>query len=479
MKILLINPPVIFEMIDNSPSIISEGRGVYPPLGLLYIAGYLEANSPHHELRILDCQAEEISNKSLVEYLEDFEPEVIGLTVMTMTILDVLETIRIAKHTLPNVKIVLGGPHVHIYPLETIKLKNVDFVVLGEGEIAFNDLIENIHEPENLLKIPGLVFHYKGKVVQTEFPKFITDIDSLPFPARHLTKYKKYNSLLAHREPATTMFTSRGCPFQCSFCDRPNLGKKFRARSAKNVVDEMEECVNMGIHEFIIYDDTFTVQKQRVLDICDEIIKRKLDVGFDIRARVDTITPEMLTKLKQAGCNGIHYGIEAGTEKILKVLNKGISLTVAKMVFRQTRQAGIKVLGYFMIGSPSEDLNDIKNTYKIMKKLKPDYMHLAILTPFPATRIYENALEQGIYTSDIWREFAANPTKDFIPPVWNENFSREELQQLAAKGYKQFYLRPSYFLQRLGKLKSWNELLKNIKAGLKVLFFQGNIEGRK
>jgi radical SAM superfamily enzyme YgiQ (UPF0313 family) len=441
-------------------------------LGLLYIAGYLENHASQHDIRILDCQVEDTTNEELSAYVKDFQPEVIGITTMTMTILDVIETIKIVKKAMPSVKIILGGPHVHIYPVETIQLEHVDFVVLGEGEKIFTDLIENINDPGRLLKIPGLVYKKNDEIIQTDFPQLIEDLNTLPFPARHLTNYIKYNSLLAPREPTTTLFTSRGCPFQCTFCDRPNLGKKFRARSAINVVDEMEECVELGIHEFIIYDDTFTVQKPRVIEFCNEIIERQLDVGFDFRARVDTITPEMLAKLKQAGCNGIHYGIEAGTEKILEVLNKGISIEEAKRVFKQTREAGIKVLGYFMIGNPSETQDDIKETFRVMKMLNPDYMHLAILTPFPATKIYEMALKQGIYSSDIWREFASNPTSDFVPPIWNEFFSRSELQKLAADGYKRYYLRFSYIIQRIRKLKSWNELIKNIIAGFRVVFYR-------
>jgi len=210
------------------------------------------------------------------------------------------------------------------------------------------------------------------------------------------------------------------------------------------------------------------VQRQRVLDICNEIVRRKLDISFDIRARVDTIDEEMLTYLKKAGCEGIHYGVEAGTEKILTVLNKGITLEQAKSSFDMTRKQGIPTLAYFMIGSPTETEEDIRATFKVMRWLNPDYVHLTVLTPFPGTEIYFDALDQGVIGSDVWREFAQDPQASFIPPYWGELFTREQLNDLLVEGYRRFYLRPRYILRRLWKLRSWSELKKKARAGLGV-----------
>jgi len=311
-------------------------------------------------------------------------------------------------------------------------------------------------------------------VIHTGAPDMISGeaLDGLPFPARHLTPYKKYSSLLAKRTPITTMFTSRGCPFNCSFCNRPHLGKRFRALSPQRVVAEFEACLELGIHEFLIYDDTFTVDKERVKAICRQVIEKKLDIGFDIRARVDTLDNEVLTLLKKAGCRGIHYGIEAGTEKILKVLRKGIDLQQAKEILNQTKTLKMQTLAYFMIGSPTETLEDIETTFKFARDLNPDFIHLTILTPFPGTPIYLEGLQKGIIKTDYWREFAKQPDKDFKPPFWEENFSREELEQLVIKGYKQFYTRPGYIVKRLLALRSWGEFKRKAAAGLKVLFMR-------
>lgn len=468
MKVLLINPPKENELIGNNPPIIEEERGCNPPLGLLYIAGYLEKFS-NYPLTVIDSQVERLDYVSLTERIKAIRPDVVGLTTMTFTLIDVLKTISLVKGIDKSIRIVLGGPHVHLFPEETIMLKNVDYIVLGEGERTFKYLLDTMDDKSALKNIPGLVFKDNGKIINTGIPPAIQDPDEIPFPARHLVPYKKYTSLLSKDDIVTTIFTSRGCPFKCSFCDRPHLGKKFRARSAANVVDELEECTKMGIYEFLFYDDTFTVNKKRVLDICNEIVRRGLNIRWDIRTRVDTVDEEILKHLKKAGCQGIHYGIEAGTEKILKILNKGISLEQATQVFDSTRKYKIPILAYFMIGNPSETRDDIYATFKVMKILNPDYVHITIFTPFPGTKIYFDGLRTGVIKEDYWKRFSENPAPDFVPPHWPEIFTRDELNNLLTEGYRSFYLRPFYIIKRLLKVKSIGELKRKAGAGLKVL----------
>jgi radical SAM superfamily enzyme YgiQ (UPF0313 family) len=364
--------------------------------------------------------------------------------------------------------VVLGGPHVNLFPDETIRISAIDFLVLGEGEKIFLDLVEALEKKESLETIPGVVFKKNGKVVNTGSRPFIKDLDALPFPARHLTPYKKYNSLLSKGGVVTTIFTSRGCPFKCSFCDRPNLGKVFRSRSARNVVDEIEECVKLGIKDFLFYDDTFTVDRKRVIEICKLIIGKNIKIRWDIRARVDTVDEEMLSYLKEAGCEGIHYGIEAGTEKILSVLNKGIHIDQVKKTFALTKKYKIPTLAYFMIGSPTESIEDIESTFALMKSLNPDYVHMTILTPFPGTKIYSDGIKKGVIKKDYWKGFAQSPCVGFTPPIWDEKFTREELNILLVQGYKAFYIRPLYILNNLKKIRSIREFKKKAMAGLKV-----------
>lgn len=473
MKVLLINPPSKNEILSCNPEIIKTERGFDPPLGLLYLAGYLKKYSGH-EIKIIDAQVEKLDYPELQKQIKNFFPDVVGITAMTFTLLDVLKTIDITKEVCPNAKIVLGGPHVHIYPEETLNLKNIDFVVLGEGEETFFKLLENIKNPEVLKNIEGLALKHNGKIINTGVKKYCENLDELPFPPREMIPYKKYFSLLAKKQPITTMFTSRGCPFQCAFCDRPNMGKNFRKRSPKNVVDEMEECLKLGIKEIFIYDDTFTVDKERAKDICKEILKRGLKFSWDIRARVDTVDEELLMLLKKSGCARIHYGVEGGTEKILKVLNKLITLDKALETFRLTKKIGIDTLAYFMIGSPTETKEDIVETIKFMKKLDPDFVQITLLTPFPATKVYNWALGQKVFENDYWLDFAKNPRPGFKTQYWTKELSNEELQFLLKLAYKKFYVRPGYIIKKLFKIRSFTELLRKTRAGMKVVFMKKN-----
>jgi len=468
MKILLINPPSFNTIESCLPKVIDEGRGFTPPLGLMYIASYLEKYTDH-QIEIIDAQVEQLKYKELEEKIKQRNPDIVGLTAMTFTLIDVLKTAKIAKKISPNIKIILGGPHPTIYPEETARIKEVDFCIIGEGEKAIVKLIKNINNPEKLKQIKGIVFRDKKNVINTGQTDFIKNLDNLPFPARHLVPYKKYFWSLSPLAPITTMFTSRGCPYKCLFCDRPQFGKNFRARSAKNVVDEMEKCQKMGIKEIFIYDDTFGVNRQRVLDICNEIVKRKLNIAWNIRTRVDTVGEEVLTKMKKAGCLRIHYGVEAGTQKILNVLRKGITLKMAEKAFKWTKKVGIETLGYFMIGSPTETKKDILQTIKFMKKLNPDYAHITITTPFPATDLYKMALEEKIVSHDVWRQFAKNPIPEFKPYFWEKELSQKELFSLLKKAYRSFYLRPNYIFKKILQLKSGRELITKAKAAFKIL----------
>ncbi len=468
MKVLLISPPNLNTISSCMPKVLEEDLDFLPPLGLMYLAGYLTEKTSH-QASILDCQVEQLNYQDLKERISQENPDVIGITAMTFTLIDVIKTAQLAKETNPEIKIVLGGPHVNIYPKETLAINGIDFLVLGEGEEPLEKLLDNINQIEELRQTKGIVFKDGDEIINTGHQELIRDLDSIPFPKRDLLPYQKYFSIVSSKAPVTTMFTSRGCPFQCLFCDRPHLGKIFRARSAKNVVDEMKECQDMGIKEIIIYDDTFGVNRQRVLDICSEIRERRLTIAWDVRTRVDTVDEEVLKAMKSANCQRIHYGVEAGTEKILKILKKGINLKQIKNAFKMTKKIGIETIGYFMIGSPRETKEDILETIKLTKKLNPDFIHVSITTPFPATGLYFLGLENKILPYDYWKEFAQNPKSDFTPLPWEENLKKEELFHLLKRTYRSFYFRPRYIIKRLSKLTSWQELKNKIKAALKLL----------
>lgn len=469
MKILLINPPIENIIESDMPKELESGMDFLPPLGLMYIAGFVKEKTDFN-IQILDCEIEKINYKNLAEKIKNENPDIIGITAMTFTLIDVIKTAKIIKKVNYKTKIVLGGPHVNIYPEETIANPEIDFLVLGEGEQPFVDLLNNINNLEELKDIKGLVFKdKKNRIINTGKRELIQNLDELPMPARELTSYQKYFSIIANKNPTTTMFTSRGCPYKCLFCDRPHLGKIFRARSAENVVSELKQIEKLGIKEVFIYDDTFTIDRQRVVDICNLILNKNIKLNWDIRARVNTIDKELLKLMKLAGCTRIHYGVEAGTEKILKVLRKGINLQQIKDAFEWTKEVGIQTAGYFMIGSPTETKSDINATVELAKKLFPDYVHFSVTTPFPATELYFKGLQNGIIKKDYWREFSKNPQVGFKPPAWEENFTRDELFKILINAYKIYYLTPKYIFRRLKELNSWGAIKNNFKAGFKLL----------
>ncbi len=468
MKILLINPPILQTIQSVMPKVLEERLDYLPPLGLMYVAAYIQKETAH-EVQIIDAQVNQLNYGILEKEIKNRPPDVVGMTVMTFTLIDVIEVAKLIKKIDSKIKIILSGPHSIIYPNETINIPEIDFLVLGEGEKAIKPLLNNIDKLEKLKSVKGLVFKLNGQIVNTGRADLIENLDELPSPARELTPYKKYFSVVSSHRPDTTMFTSRGCPYKCLFCDRPQLGKNFRARSAKNVLDEMEACQKLGIQEIFIYDDTFGVDRQRVFDICSEYKKRDLTIAWEIRTRVNTVDEEILKALKDAGCQRIHYGVEAGTQKILNVLRKGITLEQVINAFKLTKKAGIETAAYFMIGSPTETKEDILQTIKFMKKINPDYAHVTITTPFPATDLFQMAIEQGVIKDDPWKKFAQNPTANFIPPIWEKELSRDELFDLLKKAYQSFYMRPGYIFKKVLRVKSAKEFFQKARGAIRLL----------
>ena len=468
MKIVLVNPGQEFALVGNNPSIIDKERGKNPPLGLLFVAGAMKKEG-RHLVHILDVSLPNFGLGKFKAYLKETNCDVLGITITSFTLLEALQVIRLFKEVNPYGKVIAGGPHVSIFPKETVNLGLVDVAVKREGEPVINEILDRIAEPRSLGEVGGICFKLNGEVIDTGNAPYIEVLDSLPIPDRALLPYKEYYSLLGCDSYSTTIFTSRGCPFQCAFCDRPALGKKFRFHSPTYVVKEILQCVDLGIREFLFYDDTFTLNRKRVLEICEHIVELGLDIYWDIRTRVDTVDEEMLRALKKAGCRAVHYGVESGSEKILERLNKGITIPQVKEAFYSTRKIGMETLAYFMVGNPGETMADIEKSLELASEIKPDFLHLTIFTPFPATRLYQEGLNSGIIEKDVWWEFAANPSPDFTPPFWEEKFTKDELQEIVIKAYKNFYLRPGYIWRRLLRLRSLSEFKRKAKAGLSVL----------
>ncbi len=469
MKILLIQPPQENTLTFVTPNIKSNDIGVFPPLGLLYLASYIKKHSDYN-VAILDSLIDKLSYTDIEEKIKAFNPDIIGVTALTFTMPDVMKTIRLAKKVIPSALICLGGAHVSLYPKETLSLPGVDYVFIGDSEKSFKKFIDNIEQGKDLEEVEGLGYKKEGRIHIKPCVSDNENLDMLPFPDRTLIPYKKYWNMLSKKNISTSMVTSRGCLFKCTFCSE-HLNK-YRKRSPENVVKEIEECVALGIKAFCIFDDTFTADRKRVFEICKLIIEKKIDIALDIRTRVDVVDPEMIRMLKKVGCETIRYGVESGSQEILKSMKKGINLKHIVDVFRFTKKMGITSFGYFMLGFPGETQVHINRTIKFARELNPDYVQFSITTPLPETEIYKLGLKKGLYLNDYWREYALNPEKNFIPPVWEELLSKEELIKSMNRAYRNFYLRISLIMRQIKNLKSINEFKRKVTAFLNTFLLK-------
>lgn len=455
MKICLINVPNTYELVGNDPVIIKDQQGVYPPLGILYIAAYMQDHG--FEMSVIDAQAEDLNHAQVAERVEQIKPDVVGITAMTFTLVDCKLVVQEVRKRIKT-KIVVGGPHTAIFPEECFSKDGLDadYVIVGEGEKTLVRLCEDIELGRAHEKI------YRQLT-------FIDKLDELPFPARDLTNIDKYYSVLSEDTPTTTAFSSRGCPFSCAYCDRPALGKGFRAMSANRVADEMEWCQKRGIKEIFFYDDTFSVSMERVMKICQEIKRRNIKIKWDVRTRVNVVNEELLRNMKEAGCERIHFGVETANPRVVKELQKGTTNLQVEKAFDMCRKHGIKTLAYLMMGNPTETWEDVMETFALTRRIKPDFMQMTILSPFPATQIELRAKQEGILQGDPWRDYAKLINDDFRPPLWDNIYTRGELERNLRKFYAMFYLRPDFIFDRFREIRNFGQFKRYASAGMSLL----------
>ncbi len=393
--VLLINP---FYPIDETPS---------PPLGLAFLAGALEAAGC--EVRILDLVVEAYHPERLQQVLDDFQPGLVGSTAVTMTFDHAVGVLADIKALAPEVVTVMGGPHVTFWAEETLKrYPAVDMVARGEGETTIVSLALALAEESEWSRLPGIVFRRGDAIIDNGWPALQADLDALAAPARHLIPLGRYRAL----HMPISMTTSRGCPHGCIFCvGRKMVGARVRYRDPARVVDELAEIAAYGFHQVNLADDLFTASDGHCLAVCGEILQRGLEVPWTSFARVDTVSIEMLRKMRQAGCRAVSFGIESGDPGILKTIRKGITLEQVETAVAMCNKAGLMPHGSFILGLPGETPETIERTLAFGRRLEAMGVSYGfhLLAPFPGTRVRDRAGEYGIrILTDDWREYHAN-----------------------------------------------------------------------
>ncbi|MGB9844224.1 B12-binding domain-containing radical SAM protein [Methanothermobacter tenebrarum] len=420
-----------------------------PPLNLMYLGASLEKAS--FSVKILDDNLKRWGYEQITKLVEKLNPFIIGVTATTATIKNSLEYIKSIKRILPDVLTIIGGPHPTFLPIDTLKaLKELDVVVIGEGEETFTELAEKYEKKgeKGLEEVKGIAYRDQSKIRVNEPRPLIRDLDSLPFPARHLVPFKEYETT---KNDQAHIITSRGCIYSCEYCSSSLImGKKFRARSPENVVDEIEELYDKyKIGEIGFIDDAFVLNKRRAHRIAEEIKERSLDIRWSTSSRVNTINKQLLSNLKSAGLQSIYYGVESGSQRVLDLMNKKITLKQSEDAVKIAKDLEIEVMASFMFGYPGETPAEMDKTIDFSIKLDPDYAQYSILTPFPGTPIYYKLEKRGLIEKD-WEKYTV-----LEPVIKYEKLglSREIVKRKLLEAYFKFYRRLSYYIKHPHMIK--------------------------
>jgi anaerobic magnesium-protoporphyrin IX monomethyl ester cyclase len=465
MRVMLIRPPAKHTVESEVPEAVAAENLSYPPLALMAIAQFLRDHS-EHETTILDAQLDDLGYDTLEQKVREWAPDVVGVTAFTVQLVDVLKTVQTAKRAGARY-VVVGGPHVSDFPQECRNLPGVDAVVKGEGQQPMKDLCDAWARGEVVKGVPGVMAHPDDPVPEQDV-YFSNNLDDYPIIDRTMVDYQRYYDVMGKGGIFTTLITSRGCPYRCTFCNTPR--HRYRVMSPQRACDEIQACLDLGIEEFYFVDDTFNITNQRVIELCDEILRRGQKLRWTVRFRVKGVNRELLEKMKAAGCHRIQFGVEQGTEEGLLRLKKDVTVREVENAFRLCREIGIHTVAYFMIGTPVERTReDVMDTIRYSIDLDPDFVMYNVLTPFPGTTLYDEGLRDGVLDVEPWYAFMRMPTEDFKAQVWDEHFSRAELREMLELAYRRFYWRPTFIARNVTQIRSPKDFMRKATAGLRML----------
>ena len=472
-SVVLINPPLSLQ--ERYGNDMKKFGAVTEPLGLAYIAAYLE--SAHIPVRIIDAPAVGMEIDDVIEMMARYEDGIVGITMLTPMFNVVADLSDVIKKTFPDSIIVLGGAHPTALPERTLQeISSADIVCLGEGEQAMAEIVSAYSSENRFLdRIKGICFRDNGVIVRTEKRPALRDLDMIPPPARHLLPMDKYH-LTASRVSGAgfcpTIIVARGCPFACSYCSR-TFGRTFRAHSIDRIISEIKALITTyRVEQINIEADTLTVNKPFIRSLCNALIAHGLNrtISWTCESRVDTVDAETLELMRRAGCWQISYGVETGTQRLLDRINKSVTIERVEAIFALTKRVGITIRGFFMLGLPTETHDDSLATIAFAKKLDPMWAQFTVTVPYPGTQMFDDLDRAGkIRTYDwtkynTWSGWKAEHELPFVA----EGRSMQELVDLQKQALRQFYIRPRVILRFLKTIRSHHDLKKYL-TGFYVL----------
>lgn len=470
MRILLINPP--FTALGGS----GIQGGALMPLNLCYLASHTRQQIPEVLISVIDAEMEGLSLEETAENAQMVSPDIIGITTTTPSFEAVIQLTHMLRGQLPKVIVVLGGPHVSALPERSLRETSADYVVIGEGEQTFTELVRVLGcGGKEISAISGLAYFYKEQFILTPQRELIKDLDSLPIPARDLIGNARYSpppSKRVARGPNTLISTSRGCFHNCGFCGcRSIWRRRIRTRKPESVIAEIREIIERyNIATINFTDEYFTAKRERVHTICKMIIEHDLVIPWVCSSRAENLDEETLQLMKRAGCREISFGIESGNNEILMRIDKKLNLQESERVVNAARRAGISTHASYIIGYPGETSQSAQDTIDFAIKLNTDVAAFFIASPLPGSRLYDEALNKGYLIEDIgWQHFS--PLSNFDPAMQIGTLSTEKVKALHRKAYKRYYLRPWYVASRLFRIRHWYEvqnLFEGLRAFLKI-----------
>ncbi len=464
VDVILINPSYYKDIFGGSKAKSAISRSTIS-LGLACIAAPLIEQGLR--VKLIDLNLTEHPDDYLKQTISECRPRVVGITSTTPLIKNIYDLAHIIKGINKEILIVAGGPHPSALPEEVLKESKVDCVVKGEGDFLFTMLVKRGISED----IPNITYK-EGQEIISSFVQedFIKDLDALPFPAYDLFDIKRYSQPLisSRRTPVGYLETSRGCYGRCIFCNKNIHGFKMRMKSPLRVVDEMERMLEIGFGELQIIDDIFTADMKRAYTICEEILRRRLKFPWYPRGgiRVDRVNEGLLKIMKRAGCYRIPFGIESGSQRIIDLIDKKITLEQAQEAVKLAKKVGLETECYFMLGLPTEKEEDIKKSIDFSIKLDPDYAKFAITMPLPGTKMFDEMESRKQIKTKDWNRynFSSSP-KDIYD---HDTLSWKTIERYYDISHRKFYFRLNYVFKMMAKTFINGTLFAHIKAFLKT-----------